>query len=206
MSHKTCLKNGGEIMRKIGYIRVSSVGQNPARQIQQLNEIGMDMIYQEKISGATKNREQLQTMLENLQEGDIIYITDLTRITRSTKDLFELIDYIRNKKANLKSLKDTWLNLSEENPYSQFLLTVMAGVNQLERDLIHMRQNEGIQLAKQEGKFKGRLKKYHKNHAGMNHAVKLYNEGEMTVNQICEITKVSRAALYRTLSKNKIPQ
>lgn len=64
----------------------------------------------------------------------------------------------------------------------------MAGVNQLERDLIRMRQREGIELAKKEGKFKGRLKKYHKNHARMNYAVKLYNEGDMTVNQICEIT------------------
>lgn len=71
-------------------------------------------------------------MLEDLQEGDIIYVTDLTRITRSTQDLFELIDLIRNKKASLKSLKDTWLDLSEDNPYSQFLITVMAGVNQLE--------------------------------------------------------------------------
>ena len=62
----------------------------------------------------------------------IIYVTDLTRITRSTQDLFELIDLIRNKKASLKSLKDTWLDLSEDNPYSQFLITVMAGVNQLE--------------------------------------------------------------------------
>jgi DNA invertase Pin-like site-specific DNA recombinase len=186
-------------LRKIGYIRVSSTSQNPSRQFQQLNEIGMDIIYEEKVSGATKNREQFQKMLENLQEGDIIYITDLTRITRSTKDLFELINHIRNKKANLKSLKDTWLDLSEDNPYSQFLITVMAGVNQLERDLIRMRQREGIELAKKEGKFKGRLKKYHKNHAGMNYAVKLYKEGNMTVNQICEITNVSRASLYRKL-------
>lgn len=190
-------------MRKIGYARVSSAGQNPARQIQQLKEIGIEIIYEEKISGATKEREQLQKMLGDLREGDTIYVTDLTRITRSTEDLFELIEIIRNKKANLKSLKDTWLDLSEENPYSQFLITVMAGVNQLERDLIRMRQREGIELAKQEGKFKGRLKKYHKNHAGMNYAIKLYNEGNMTVNQICEITNVSRAALYRKLSEEK---
>ncbi|WP_096203139.1 recombinase family protein [Bacillus sp. FJAT-45350] len=190
-------------MRKIGYVRVSSVGQNPARQIQQLKEIGMDIIYEEKISGATKEREQLQKMLGDIQEGDTIYITDLTRITRSTQDLFELIEIIRNKNANLKSLKDTWIDLSEENPYSQFLITVMAGVNQLERDLIRMRQREGIELAKIEGKFKGRLKKYHKNHAGMNYAIKLYNEGNMTVNQICEITNVSRASLYRKLTEEK---
>lgn len=57
-------------------------------------------------------------MLEDLQESDIIYVTDLTRITRSTQDLFELIDDIRGKKESLKSLKDTWINLSEDNPYS----------------------------------------------------------------------------------------
>lgn len=193
----------GEILQKIGYVRVSSTSQNPSRQFRKLNEIGMDIIYEEKISGATKDREQLQKMLEDLQEGDIIYVTDLTRITRSTQDLFELIDLIRNKKASLKSLKDTWLDLSEDNPYSQFLITVMAGVNQLERDLIRMRQREGIELAKKEGKYKGRLKKYHKNHAGMNYAVKLYKEGNMTVNQICEITNVSRASLYRKLSEGK---
>lgn len=191
----------GDILRKIGYIRVSSTSQNPSRQFQQLNEIGMDIIFEEKVSGAAKDREQLQKMLEDLQEGDIIYVTDLTRITRSTQNLFELIDLIRRKKASLKSLKDTWLDLSEDNPYSQFLITVMAGVNQLERDLIRMRQREGIELAKKEGKFKGRLKKYHKNHAGMKYAVKLYKEGGMTVNQICEITNVSRASLYRGLSE-----
>ncbi len=191
----------GDILRKIGYIRVSSTSQNPSRQFQQLNEIGMDIIFEEKVSGAAKDREQLQKMLEDLQEGDIIYATDLTRITRSTQNLFELIDLIRRKKASLKSLKDTWLDLSEDNPYSQFLITVMAGVNQLERDLIRMRQREGIELAKKEGKFKGRLKKYHKNHAGMKYAVKIYKEGGMTVNQICEITNVSRASLYRRLSE-----
>ncbi|OMC83588.1 transposase [Viridibacillus sp. FSL H8-0123] len=161
----------------------------------------MDIIFEEKVSGATKDLVQLQKMLEDIQEGDIIYVTDLTRITRSTQDIFELIDNIRSKKANLKSLKDTWLDLSEDDPYSQFLITVMAGVNQLERDLIRMRQREGIELAKKEGKFKGLLKKYHKNHAGMNYAVKLYKEGDMTVNQICEITNVSKASLYRKLSE-----
>jgi len=188
-------------MRKIGYVRVSSVDQNPARQFQQLNEIGMDIFFEEKLSGATQDRPELQKMLESLQQGDIIFVTDLTRITRSTRDLFELVDYIKQKKANLKSLKDTWLDLSEDNPYSQFLMTVMGGVNQLERDLIRMRQREGIILAKKEGKYRGRIKKYHDKHAGINYAIKLYREGKMTVKQICEITNVSRSALYRRLSE-----
>lgn len=186
-------------MRKIGYCRVSSEGQNLARQIHQLEQEGCEIIYQEKISGATTNRPELQKLLSQLSEGDLIIVTDLTRITRSTKDLFELIEYIKEKKAALKSLKDTWLDLSENNPYSQFLLTVMAGVNQLERDLIKMRQREGIEIAKKSGKYTGRLKKYTDKHPGLKHAIKLYEQGEMTVNEICEITKISRSTFYRYL-------
>ncbi len=75
----------------------------------------------------------------------------------------------------------------------------MAGVNQLERDLIRTSQREGIEIAKKEGKFKGRVRKYHDNHVGMNYAVKLYREGNMTVKEICQITSISRASLYRKL-------
>ena len=163
----------------------------------------MDMIYQEKVSGANMNREQLQKMLNDLHTADTIYVTDLTRITRSTQDLFLLIDQIKSKNADLVSLRDTWLDLSEDNPYSQFLITVMAGVNQLERDLIRMRQREGIEIAKKEGKFKGRVKKYHKEHEGMNYAIELYLEGNMTVKKICQITNISRSSLYRRIGEEK---
>ncbi|MEW5571485.1 recombinase family protein [Rossellomorea marisflavi] len=190
-------------MRKIGYVRVSSVDQNPSRQIMQLEEIGVDFLFQEKVSGATQDRPQLKIMMADLQKGDTIFVTDLTRITRSTRDLFELVDQIKGKGANLKSLKDTWLDLSEDNPYSQFLMTVMGGVNQLERDLIRMRQREGIDLAKKEGKYTGRVKKYHKNHAGMKHAMELYEKGNMTVKQICEITNISPASFYRRLREHR---
>ncbi len=80
-------------------------------------------------------------------------------------------------------------------------MIVMGGVNQLEHDLIRMRQREGINLAKKEGKYRGRVKKYHQKHAGIHYAVKLYQEGKMTVKQICEITNVTRSALYRRLSE-----
>jgi DNA invertase Pin-like site-specific DNA recombinase len=110
---------------------------------------------------------------------------------------------VKGKSANLNSLKDHCLDLSEDNPYSQFLITVMAGVNQLERDLIRMRQREGIELAEKEEKYQGRLRKYHEKHAGMNYAIKLYQEGNMTLKQICDITNVSRSALYRALDALK---
>src|SRR5699024_2441044 len=142
---------------------------------------------------------ELQKMLEDLEAGDTIFVTDLTRITRSTRDLFELVDDIKQKEANLKSLKDTWLDLSENNPYSEFLMTVMGGVNQLERDIIRMRQREGIDLAKKEGKYRGRVQKYHSGHEGMNHVAKLYKEGEMNGQKLCDSTNVSSSGLYRSL-------
>ncbi|MED4183588.1 recombinase family protein [Priestia megaterium] len=184
-----------------GYARVSTKEQNLDRQLKQLLELGCHKIYEEKISGATTERPELQRVISDLKPGDKIIVTDLTRISRSTRDLFLLIDTIKEKGAALKSIKDTWLDMSEENPYSAFLLTVMAGVNQLERDIMKMRQKEGIVIAKEKGRYVGRLKKYHEKHAGMNHAIELYRAGKHTIKEISEITNVSKSALYRKLSE-----
>lgn len=191
---------GGQTMI-YGYARVSTKEQNLDRQLKQLLELGCHKIYEEKISGATTERPELQRVISDLKPGDKIIVTDLTRISRSTRDLFLLIDTIKEKGAALKSIKDTWLDMSEENPYSAFLLTVMAGVNQLERDIMKMRQKEGIVIAKEKGRYVGRLKKYHEKHAGMNHAIELYRAGKHTIKEISEITNVSKSALYRKLSE-----
>ncbi|MDT9027459.1 recombinase family protein [Rossellomorea yichunensis] len=113
-----------------------------------------------KQSGGNLERPKLQELLSSIREGDEILVTDLTRISRSTKDLFELVDIIKDKGACLRSINDTRLDMRSNNPYSDFLLTIMAGVNQLERDLTKMRQLEGINIAKKKGRYKGRVKKY----------------------------------------------
>ncbi|WP_460298633.1 recombinase family protein, partial [Clostridium perfringens] len=125
----------------VGYARVSTEEQSLNRQIDMLVDYGVDKrnIYQEKISGMKSNREQLDKMIDELQEGDTVIITDLTRISRSTKDLLNIIDRIKAKGASIKSIKDTWLDTSSDNPYNSFLLTVMSGLSQLERDLISQR-------------------------------------------------------------------
>ncbi|RAS78208.1 recombinase family protein [Priestia endophytica] len=189
-----------------GYARVSTKEQNLDRQLKQLNDSGCDKIFEEKTSGATTERPELQSMLSVLQSGDKIIVSDLTRISRSSKDLFKLIEIIREKGATLKSLKDTWLDMTEDNPYSTFLLTVMAGVNQLERDITRMRQKEGIAIAKNKGRYIGRTKKYHDKHAGMHHAIELYQAGKHTIKEISEITNVSKSALYRKLATLKDKQ
>lgn len=188
---------------KYGYVRVSSVDQNEGRQVKQLEEAGCQVLFKEKISGATMDRPELKKMIDSLKPGDIVVVSDLTRISRSSRDLFELVEIIKDKGACLKSIKDTWLDTTTENPYSTFLLTVMAGVSQLERDLIKQRQAEGVALAKEAGKYRGRVKKYIQTHPGMNHAIEMYESGKYTVKQICEITKVSRSAFYRATNERK---
>ncbi len=138
----------------VGYARVSTEGQSLNRQIDMLVDYGVDKrnIYQEKISGTKIRREQLEKMINELQEGDTVIITDLTRVSRSTKDLLNIIDRIKTRGASIKSIKDTWLDTSSDNPYNSFLLTVMSGLSQLERDLISQRTKEGLKSAKARGR------------------------------------------------------
>ncbi|EJR28756.1 recombinase family protein [Bacillus mycoides] len=188
-------------MKIYGYARVSTQEQNLARQLKQLKEYGCEYIFEEKTSGATTDRPELQKMIESLQSNDVIVVTDLTRISRSTQDLFKLIETIKEKGASIKSIKDTWLDTTSDNPYNAFLLTVMAGVNQLERDLIKMRQREGIAIAKEQGKYTGRPKEFSHKSAKVKHAIELYEQGNKTVNEICKITGLTRSTFYLRLKE-----
>lgn len=145
----------------VGYARVSTEQQNLDRQIDMLVKFGVDKrnIYKEKITGTKANREQLNKMIDELQEGDVVIIADLTRVSRSTKDLLKIVDNIKSKGASIKSLKDTWLDTTNDNPYNNFLLTVMSGLSQLERDLISTRTKEGLASAKARGREGGRPNK-----------------------------------------------
>ncbi len=181
----------------IGYARVSTEEQSLNRQIDMLIDYGVDKrnIYQEKISGMKSNREQLDKMIDELQENDTVIIADLTRVSRSTKDLLNIIDKIKSKGASIKSIKDTWLDTSSDNPYNSFLLTVMSGLSQLERDLISQRTKEGLRSAKARGRNGGRPSK--RNDKAETVGL-LYKEGYKIVD-IVKQTGLSRATVYRTL-------
>lgn len=185
----------------IGYARVSKQEQNLDRQIDSLVKYGVDPrnIYQEKITGTKRNREQLDKMLNELRCGDTVIITDLTRVSRSTKDLLSIIDKIKEKGAAIKSIKDTWLDTTADNPYNDFLLTVMGGLSQLERDLISQRTKEGLASAKARGRSGGRPNKQNEN---ADVVKMLYKEGYKIVD-IAKKTNLSRATIYRILNNNK---
>ncbi len=181
----------------VGYARVSTEGQNLERQIDMLIDAGVNKrnIYKEKVTGSKGDREQLNKMIEELEEGDTVIIADLTRISRSTKDLLNIIDRIKDKGANIKSIKDTWLDTTSDNPYNSFLLTVMSGLSQLERDLISQRTKEGLKSAKARGRNGGRPSK--RNNKADTVGL-LYKEGYKIVD-IVKQTGLSRATVYRTL-------
>ncbi|ASK61347.1 resolvase [Virgibacillus phasianinus] len=193
-------------MLKYGYARVSCVDQNLDRQRSSLKEEGCEMIWEEKMSGATTNRPVLHDLLDKVSKGDIIVVQSLDRISRSTVDLLQLVDELKDQSVSLRSIKDSWFDMTDENPFSGFLLTVMSGLSEYERKMIRMRQQEGIKQAKFKGKFKGRVKKYTEKHPGMNHAIELYEKGDRTVKEICAITKVGRSSFYRGLKKREEQQ
>jgi DNA invertase Pin-like site-specific DNA recombinase len=182
-----------------GYARISSDSQNEARQIESLKAAGCTTIYIDKISGATTERPELQKMLQELEQDDVVIVHDLDRLARSTVDLLQLIETIRSKNASLRSVNDKWLDTTTGNPFSDLLITFFSGLSEYERKMIKQRQKEGVAEAKKAGKYTGRVRKYTDKHAGMKHAIELFKEGNKTVKEICEITKVSRSALYREL-------
>lgn len=138
---------------KIGYVRVSTVDQNEARQVEALKKYGIEKWYSEKVSGKDLNRPKLQEMLDFVREGDTIYIHDFSRISRSVKDLLSLIDLLEAKKVHLVSVKE---NLDTSTPAGRLMLTMIGAINEFERANLLERQAEGIAIAKAKGKYKGR--------------------------------------------------
>ena len=137
----------------IGYVRVSTVDQNEARQVEALKKYGVEKWYTEKVSGKDLNRPKLQEMLDFVREGDTIFIHDFSRISRSVKDLLSLIDLLEAKKVHLVSVKE---NLDTSTPAGRLMLTMIGAINEFERANLLERQAEGIAIAKAKGKYKGR--------------------------------------------------
>jgi len=140
-------------MSKIGYIRVSSEHQETARQQEIMNNYRVDRIFSEKISGATADRPQLKAMLDYVREGDTLYVESISRLGRSTRDLLNIIDTLNDKGVTLISHKE---NIDTNSPTGKFMLTVFAALSQLEREQLKLRQREGIEIAKAQGKYTGR--------------------------------------------------
>lgn len=184
----------------LGYARISSDTQSINRQIDHLIEHGVkkENIFIEKYTGTKLDRPVLNELIKYAREGDVIVISDLTRLSRSTKDLITLIERFKQKGIHLRSLKETWLDTSTAS--GKLLLTIFSGLSQFERDQISERTKEGLKSARARGRLGGRPKA---NKRAIETALKMYRSNQHSVPEICKLSGISRATLYNYLKKKE---
>ena len=183
---------------RIGYARVSTQDQNLDRQRDQLRKDGCERIYEEKVSGAKSDRPELGRMLDALREGDVVVVAELSRLSRSVRDLFALVGRIDEIGAQIKSLKEPWLDTT--TPHGRLLFTFFSGISEFERDLIRQRTKEGIAAARARGRNGGHPKLDPKK---VDLALKMYDSRACSVTEITKATDVSKSALYAYLRARK---
>ena len=140
-----------------GYARVSTDGQSVAAQVAQLTKAGAAKVYRETASGAQTDRAQLRKVLAALEDGDVLMVTRLDRLARSTRDLLNTLAAITDRKAGFRSLGDTWADTT--TAHGRLMLTVLGGLAEFERDLIRARTGEGRARAVAAGVKMGRKPK-----------------------------------------------
>lgn len=179
-----------------GYARVSTEDQSLNRQIDILKQVGCDKIYTEKISGIRKDRPELTSLISQLRKDDLIIIADFTRLSRSVKDLFNIVEQIEEKGANIKSLKESWIDTT--TAHGKLMFTIFSGISQFERDLISQRTIDGLKASRIRGRKGGRPTK---NIDDINLAIKMYNSKNYSISEIRKATGISKTTLYRYINK-----
>jgi DNA invertase Pin-like site-specific DNA recombinase len=149
-----CLQKWEGKMTIYGYARVSTDGQSLASQDAQLHAAGCAKVYAEKVSGAKTDRLELAKVLRRLEAGDVLMVTRLDRLARSTRDLLNILDAISKAGAGFKSLGDAWADTT--TAHGRLMLTVLGGLAEFERELIMARTSDGRARAKAKGVKFGR--------------------------------------------------
>jgi DNA invertase Pin-like site-specific DNA recombinase len=140
--------------RRLGYARVSTYGQTLNSQLEQLRKVGCTKIYREKVTGAKANRRELLKLLAAVELDDVVTVTRIDRLARSTFDLFAIVKQIVGAKAQFRSLAEPWADTSTST--GRLMIAVLGGLADVERDLIRTRTAEGRGRAKVRGQHKGR--------------------------------------------------
>ena len=144
-------------MPMLGYARVSTRDQDLAGQVTELTAAGCAKVYREKVSGAKTDRAELTKVIGRLESGDVLVVTRLDRLARSTRDLLNVIDAVSKRGAGFRSLKDAWADTTSAQ--GRLMLTVLGGLAEFERELIRARTGEGRKRAQDRGVRFGRPRK-----------------------------------------------
>lgn len=181
-------------MSVIGYARTSTTDQNIEPQVEALKAAGCERIYQEQKSGVDATRVELATMIDYCREGDVIVCTKLDRVGRSTKEILALLEKLEAKGVSFRCLN---IQLDTSTPTGKMMLTMLAAVATFEREIMLERQREGIQAAKEAGKYTGR-KPTAKAKADEVRALLAQN---MTKQAIADKLNIGVASVYRILNQ-----
>nr|WP_176705040.1 recombinase family protein [Pseudomonas sp.]QDK64811.1 resolvase [Pseudomonas sp.] len=181
----------------IGYARVSTQGQDLAQQRETLSAMGCQRIFEEKVSGAKRDRPELGRLLDHLRPGDVVTVTRLDRLARSTSDLLHIAERINDSGAGLRSLAEPWADTT--SPAGRMVLTIFAGIADFERSLIGERTSAGRAAALARGVRFGPRPALSAEQ--IVHAKRLIEEEGRPVTEAARILNVHRATLYRALAR-----
>ena len=179
--------------QRVGYVRVSSEGQNTARQ---LEEVQVDRTFEDKVSGKSVDRPQLDAMLGFVREGDEVLVHSMDRLARNLDDLRKLVKSLTKKGVKVTFVKEGITFTGDDSPMSLLMLSMMGAFAEFERSLLLERQREGIALAKAHGKYKGRKPSLNKEQADLLRA-KAQAGGKKAV--LAREFGISRETLYQYL-------
>lgn len=180
---------------KIGYARVSTIDQNLDLQIEALEKGGCEKIYQEKISGTTKNRPELDKMIEQFREGDELYVWRLDRLGRSLKNIIDLVLSLSDRGIIIKGITD---GVDTSTMNGRLFLNIMASLSEYERELIRERTNAGLQSARARGRLGGRPKGYTKETISKLLLLRnIYKDVTKRPEEIYKPLGITRATFYR---------
>lgn len=176
---------------KVGYVRISTKEQNMARQDLLMQELGVEQVFTDKVSGKNQERPELRKMMDFVREGDSLTVESISRFARNTRDLLDLTATLDAEGVQFISKKES---IDTSTPAGKFMLAVFGALAELERENILERQAEGIAIAKAEGRMKGRPKKAVDTFEAVYLAVK---EGKLSATKAAKQLGLSRSTWYR---------
>ena len=183
---------------KIGYARVSTKDQNLDRQIDRLKEAGCEKIFQDKMSGKSKERLELHKCIDQLRKGDVLVVTELSRFARSMKDVVDMTVQLEAAVVNLIVLDSEWIDTT--TPNGKFFFLSMALMDELKREIIVHNTNEGLQAAKARGRKGGRPPV---DKATLKMAMTMYESRNHSIKEIVRATGISQGRLYKEINERK---
>lgn len=182
----------------IGYARVSTQEQNLEAQIEALKAAGCEKIFSEKLSGKSRNRPELERLINHLRTDDVVVVTKLDRLARSISDLVSIMNALKTKEAGFKSLGE---GMDLSSPQGRLQMNLFASIAEFERELIVQRTQDGLAHARAQGRVGGRRPAL--NDLQRQEVIARVERGDITIPDVAKLFKVSPATVHRVMRAHR---